>query len=68
MYNEFKDIPLGLGMALAVNDHAMQTYSNLKLEQKNEIISYIQGAQSGAEAKQRVKEVVTKLKTNSYGA
>ena len=68
MYNEFKDIPLGLGMALAVNDHAMQTYSNLKLEQKNEIISYIQGAQSGAEAKQRVNEIVKKLKTNSYGA
>ena len=59
--NNFKDIPLGFGMALAKNEKAFENYGKLPQEQKDEIISYIKSASTGEQAKQRIYETVNKL-------
>ncbi|MBQ2676222.1 MAG: hypothetical protein IJF54_02320 [Clostridia bacterium] len=58
----FSDMPLGLGMALIQNVQAMEYYSGLNAADKQKIRGYIQGAQNGKDAKNRVNTVVMGLK------
>jgi hypothetical protein len=54
-------LPVGLGMRLALDMKAMTNFSNLPEEKKQELISYIEGSTTGDEAKNRVAEVVNSL-------
>jgi uncharacterized protein YdeI (YjbR/CyaY-like superfamily) len=55
------DLPLGLGMELAQNPKAMNAFGAMTKEEKADIISHIQGAATGDEAKSRIREVIRKL-------
>lgn len=60
-------LPVGLGMRLALDMNAMNNFSNLSDAKKRELISYIEGSTSGEDAKNRVTEVVSNLhKGNSF--
>lgn len=52
-----KDLPLGLGMALAQNTEAMQKFSNMSDSQKSEILSQIHSINS----KEEMRSFVSKL-------
>ena len=54
-------LPVGLGMRLALDMKAMTNFSNLPDSKKQELISYIEGSTTGDEAKNRVTEVVSSL-------
>lgn len=54
-------LPVGLGMRLALDMKAMTNFSNLPDTKKQEVISYIKGSTSGDDAKNRVTEVVSNL-------
>ena len=56
------DMPVGFGMLLAQDESAMRTFGNLSNEQKGALISHIQGAQNGEEAKARVTNAVDQLR------
>ena len=55
------DLPLGFGMHLAENPHAMQAYANLPHEQKAALIAEIQGGDTGEEAWERIVRVIERL-------
>lgn len=54
-------LPVGLGMRLALDMKAMTNFSNLPDSKKQELISYIESSTTGEEAKNRVTEVVSSL-------
>lgn len=54
-------LPVGLGMSLALDMNAMTNFSNLSDTKKQELISYIKGSTTGEEAKNRITEVVSSL-------
>ncbi|MBE5968573.1 MAG: hypothetical protein E7255_16735 [Lachnospiraceae bacterium] len=54
-------LPVGLGMRLALDMEAMTNFSNLSDSRKEELVNYIQGSTSGEDAKNRVTEVVSSL-------
>ncbi|NLO09639.1 MAG: hypothetical protein GX129_07170 [Clostridiales bacterium] len=54
-------LPVGLGMRLALDMKAMTNFSNLSDTKKQELINYIEGSTTGEEAKNRVTEVVSSL-------
>jgi hypothetical protein len=54
-------LPVGLGMRLALDMKAMTNFSNLSDTRKQELINYIEGSTTGEEAKNRVTEVVSNL-------
>ncbi|HBY72338.1 MAG TPA: hypothetical protein DEG06_08865 [Lachnospiraceae bacterium] len=54
-------LPVGLGMRLALDMEAMTNFSNLSDNRKEELVNYIQGSTSGEDAKNRVTEVVNGL-------
>lgn len=54
-------MPVGLGMRLALDLKAMTAFSNLSDAKKQELISYIEGSTTGDDAKNRVTEVVSNL-------
>jgi hypothetical protein len=54
-------LPVGLGMRLALDMKAMTNFSNLSDNRKEELVNYIQGSTSGEDAKNRVTEVVNGL-------
>lgn len=54
-------LPVGLGMRLALDMKAMTNFSNLPDVKKQELINYIEGSATGDEAKNRVTEVVNSL-------
>lgn len=54
-------LPVGLGMRLALDMDAMKSFVNLSDQRKKELIDYIEGSTSGEEAKSRVTEVVRNL-------
>lgn len=62
--NHAPDLPLGLGMALAMNTDALNYFGSLKLGEQENIVKYIQSAQSGREAKQRIHSTVEGLKNH----
>lgn len=44
-------LPVGLGMRLALDMKAMSNFSNLPDARKQELISYIEGSSTGEDAK-----------------
>jgi len=59
-------IPVGLGMRLALDMKAMTNFANLPDEKKRELINYIESSATGDEAKVRVSEVVSSLHDGSF--
>ncbi|MDI9509837.1 MAG: hypothetical protein GX319_01585 [Clostridiales bacterium] len=59
-------LPVGLGMRLALDMKAMSNFSNLPDARKQELISYIEGSSTGEDAKNRVMEVVSSLHNNTF--
>ncbi|NLL72108.1 MAG: hypothetical protein GX237_01085 [Clostridiales bacterium] len=60
------EVPVGLGMRLALDMKAMNNFANLSDVKKRELISYIEGSTTGNDAKNRVTEVVSGLHNNSF--
>jgi len=58
---EGPDLPLGLGMRLAQDPNAMECFGRIDTAQKGELIAYIQGAQTGEEAQERMSDVIHRL-------
>lgn len=56
---EKTEMPLGLGMALAMNPEAMQKFSSLTEKQKNEVINGTHAIASKKEMQQYVQNIVT---------
>ena len=54
-----KEMPIGLGMALAMNPEAMQKFSLLTEGQKQEIISGTHAVGSREEMQQYVEKILT---------
>jgi len=63
--NKKPDIPLGLGMSLAMNMDAMSYFGSLSDQTKSDVIKYIQNSQTGYEAKQKVNQAVSGLSRQS---
>jgi len=55
------DLPLGFGMRLAQEPRAMDTFGALDECGKNQVVSYIQAASNGEEAKNRIESAVSSL-------
>lgn len=60
------EMPVGLGMKLALDMKAMNNYANLSDEKKKELVMYVKGSTTGDDAKNRVAEVVSNLHNNSF--
>lgn len=58
---EHQDMPIGFGMALSENLNALEYFSSLNDQAQKDIISYIRGANSGPDAKQRIRSAVNML-------
>lgn len=56
-------LPVGLGMRLALDMDAMKNFVNLSDQGKKQLVDYIEGSTTGDEAKNRVTEVVRNLHT-----
>ena len=61
------DMPLGLGMELALDMDAMSEFGKLSREGKEQIIQYIQAPKTGDEVKMRIRKVVTALHKHEVG-
>lgn len=58
------DLPLGLGMQLAQEPQALETFATLSNDKKAQIISYIQACPTGEDAKNRIATVISSLRDN----
>lgn len=56
-----KEIPVGLAMSLALNEFAMEYYSELDEKTRDKITHYVQGGSTGREAKDRINHVIQDL-------
>lgn len=54
-------VPVGLGMKLALDMKAMSNFASLSDVKKQEVVDYIKSSPTGDEAKNRVTEVVSNL-------
>lgn len=63
-YNEPEDLPLGLMMQLGTNMNAMNTFANLSISEKEEIINYIKGDGMEEDVKERIEKVMNALENN----
>ena len=54
-------LPVGLGMRLALDMTAMSNFANLSDQKKQELVNYIKGSSTGEEAENRVTEVISNL-------
>lgn len=54
-----KDMPVGFGMALAMNPEAMEKFAALPISIKQEIINGTHSVTSKAEMKQYVENIIT---------
>ncbi len=61
---EGPDLPLGLGMQLAQEPAAMNTFGQLSQGEKTALISYIQSCTSGEDAQNRIADVIHQLRNN----
>ena len=52
------EMPVGLGMALAMNPEAMEKFSFLTEQQKWEVVSGTHAIQSGKEMQQYVRNII----------
>ncbi|MBE6024347.1 MAG: hypothetical protein E7231_14375 [Cellulosilyticum sp.] len=60
-FDQPEDLPLGLMMQLGTDMEAMNTFSNLSEAEKERLVSYIKGATSGADARERIASVMNSL-------
>ncbi|MDP4121184.1 MAG: hypothetical protein Q8876_09080 [Bacillota bacterium] len=56
------DIPLGLGMKLSQDSKALNHFSALTQNEREGIITYVQGSTTGDDAKARIGQVVEGLR------
>ncbi len=63
-YNEPEDLPLGLMMQLGTNMNAMNTFANLSISEKEEIINYIKGDRMEEDVRERIEKVMNALENN----
>ena len=56
---DFEDVPIGFGMALAVNYPAMEAYATMSEEQKRAIINKAKNARSKNEMRDIVNSIIT---------
>jgi len=56
---EKTEMPVGLGMALAMNPEAMQKFSSLTEKQKHEVINGTHAIASRKEMQQYVQNIIT---------
>lgn len=61
----FTELPLGFGMALAMNEKAMQTYAGLTESEKEQIIMKCKDASSKEEMRRIVDSLVPDENSNS---
>jgi hypothetical protein len=54
-------LPVGLGMRLALDMQAMTNFVNLPDNNKQQLVNYIESSTTGDEAKHRITEVVSNL-------
>ncbi|HHV11707.1 MAG TPA: hypothetical protein GXX75_15650 [Clostridiales bacterium] len=54
-------LPVGLGMKLALDMSAMTNFVRLSDDKKKQLVGYIEGSTTGDEARNRVNEVVSNL-------
>lgn len=59
---EIGALPEGLVMSLAMDLTAMTNFVHLDDSKKEELVTYIQGATTGEDAKNRVAEVLNQLR------
>ena len=55
---EHREIPTGLMSRMAHSTRAMDGFFSLDDDRRDALVQYIQGAQTGAEAKSRMEEAV----------
>ena len=58
---EEPDMPLGLGLRIAQDVRAMQAFSALSDERRQQLIGYVQAATTGEDAKARIRNAVSML-------
>ncbi len=58
---EHREIPTGLMSRMAHSTRAMDGFFSLDDDRRDALVQYIQGAQTGAEAKSRMEEAVEAL-------
>lgn len=63
-YNEPEGLPLGLMMQLGTNMNAMNTFANLSISEKEEIINYIKGDGMEEDVRGRIEKVMNALENN----
>jgi len=61
-----RELPIGFVMSLAMDNEAMQTYSNLSEETRMHIVDYVSVPTEGNEGKHRIEDVVHKLHNHMY--
>ena len=54
-------LPVGLGMRLALDMDAMTNFVNMPDNNKKRVVDYIESSTTGDEAKNRITEVVSNL-------
>ena len=64
---EMPDMPVGLGMELAMDIDAMSEFGRLSKEGKERVVQYIQAPNDGDEVKMRIRKVVTALHKHETG-
>jgi len=57
--NEYEDIPMGLGMALAQNPKAMKYFSSLNTTDRRNIIEHTHSIESPAEMRRYVQSLAS---------
>lgn len=60
------ELPVGLAMQLAMHEHAMLNFSALREDQRAALVRFVQGAQTGEEAKQRIQTAVERLEAGAH--
>ena len=58
----YEEMPMGLGFKLATNERAMENFSRLTDEEKQQVISAARGVSSRSE----MNKIVNQLETNFY--
>lgn len=61
-FRDFNALPEGLGFSLALDVDAMTNFVNLSDQTKEDVVHYIQMSDTGEQAKERIKQVVTRLR------
>ena len=59
----FTELPLGFGMALAMNEKALNSYAKLTEAEKEEVIKQSRGARSKAEMEHIVNSIAEREST-----